>query len=74
MPFTQKDLSGYLKITADTAALGFGMPTYNDVYNLARYGITAATYYQIQRALIDRVGSHGPRPRTVAQLRMFLKG
>jgi len=67
---TDKQIRGYLKCAADRST--FGLPTFNDAYNVATYGIDRATWYSISRAISDKIGFAGDKPRTVAAVRACL--
>lgn len=71
MKFSDKQIRAYLKSRADQST--FGLPTFNDDYNLRTYGADRETICAIHRIVHDAVGSHGDRPRTVGAVRSILR-
>jgi hypothetical protein len=55
-PITPKQLKGYKRARLDKWA-----PSANDNYNLATFGITAAEYHRVHRAVVALYGMFIPR-------------
>lgn len=69
--YTDKQIRAYLKCRADLSS--FGLPSFNDTYNMATYGADRATIDAINRIVVDAVGIAGDRPRTVGAVRAILR-
>ena len=69
--YTDKHIRAYLRCRDDLSS--FGLPSFNDHYNMATYGADRATIDAINRIVSDAVGIAGDRPRTVAAVRAILR-
>ena len=56
MIITKKHMKGYNKVAAASRKTAFDGITFNDAYNLDRFGIDSKTFYSIYKAVKDIYG------------------